>query len=410
MSSEAKAGATPHKAGAFRDPNLLIVFGVALIAVLRADSVAPAFPGIGRAFHLSSDAVGLLTTCFALPSVFLTPILGLLADRWGRKRILVPSLLLFGVAGGACALAPSYPVLLALRLLQGIGAASLSMLNITLIADLYSGPERSAAMGYNASVRSIGSTIYPLLGGALATLGWAYPFVLSLLAIPVGLLILFRLENPEPQGRQPFAEYLGGAWRSLQSRQVVGLFAAGCVVFVTMFGAYLTYFPFVLEDRFAALPLVIGLLMSGRSVVNAILAAQLGRLTRVWSERTLLKASFVLYGLVFVMIPLMPSLWLMVPVTILLGAAEGLYWPSNHVLLGTLAPMEHRAGFMALNDMVNKLGQTVGPLLMGGAYGLWGAPGAFSAAAALSFLTFLMTALLLVAPKDATRQPVREAP
>jgi MFS family permease len=200
-------GAAPEKA-LYLDPNLQIVFCVALMAVLRVGSVAPAFPDIGRAFHVSSDSVSLLTTAFALPSVFLTPILGILADHWGRKRVLFPSLMLFGLAGGACALARDFELLLALRFLHGIGAASLSMLNITLAADLYEGRVRTTAMRYNAMVRGGGAALFPLLGGVLAALGWYYPFTLALLAIPIALLVLLRLRNPEPSGSQTLGAYL----------------------------------------------------------------------------------------------------------------------------------------------------------------------------------------------------------
>jgi MFS family permease len=365
------------------------------VAVLRADSITPAFPDIGQVFHLSSDHVGLLITVFALPSVFLAPVLGVLADRWGRKRILVPSLMLFGLAGGACSLARDLQLLLALRFLQGIGAASLSMLNVTLVADLCKGDACTAAMGYNATVRSVSSTLFPLIGGALATLGWYYPFALALLAIPVGLLVLLALENPEPRSDRDFWEYVGSAWLGLKNWQVAGLFTAGCVVFVTMFGGYLTYFPFLLAGSFGTSAVTIGLLVSGRSVVNAVMASQLGRMTKLCSASTLLKASFVLYALAFVVIPLVRRLWMMVIVTVLLGMAEGLYWPSNHSLLGQLAPLEHRAGFMAINDMVLKVGQTLGPLLMGAVFGLWGIGGVFRVAAALSSVTFVLTTVVV---------------
>ena len=162
--------------------------------------------------------------------------------------------MLFGLAGGACSLARDFQLLLALRFLQGIGAASLSMLNVTLIADLYKGDTCTAAMGYNATVRSVGSTMFPIIGGVLAASGWYYPFALTLLAIPVGFLVLLVLRNPEPRGDQGFGEYLGLAWRSLKNWQIVGLFTAGCVVLLTMFGGYLTYFPFLLADSFGASP------------------------------------------------------------------------------------------------------------------------------------------------------------
>ncbi len=328
-----------------------------------------------------------------MPSIFLTPVLGVLADRWGRKPILVPSLLLFGVAGGACVLARSFETLLALRLVQGIGAASLSMLNITLIADLYSGDRLTTAMGYNASVRSVGSTLYPIIGGALALIAWYWPFALALLAIPVAFAVWFGLKNPEPAGHLNFGAYVRQMSGSLKTREVAALFSAGCIVFITMFGAYLTYFPFLLEGKFGTAAFVIGLFIAARSVVNAIIASQLGRMTQVWRVSTLLKTSFLLYAVFFVLTPFAGSLWMIAMLTLVLGAAEGLYWPSSQAMLGRLAPLENRAGFMAANDMVLKIGQTVGPLIMGAAFVFSGPTGAFVLAAALSLLAFALLAL-----------------
>ena len=379
----------------YRDPNLLTIFGVALIAILRSDSISPAFPAIGRELHISSQSVGLLITFFALPSVFLTPVLGVLADRWGRKAILVPALLIFGVAGGACALVRSFEMLLALRLVQGIGVAALSMLNITLIADLYSGDRLTTAMGYNASVRSTGSTLYPILGGALAAVAWYYPFALALLAIPVAVAVHFKLKTPELSRHVRFSAYLSQMVASLRTPEVAALFCAGCIVFIAMFGAYLTYFPFLLEGRFGAAAFVIGLFIAARSIVNAIIASQLGRMTRRWEVSNLLKTSFVLYATFFLLTPWAGSLWVIGLLTLVLGTAEGLYWPSSQAMLGRLAPRENRAGFMAANDMVLKIGQTTGPLIMGVAFVLSGVTGAFLLAALLSLLAFALLALLV---------------
>ncbi len=355
----------PARLGALLDKNLWIVFGVALMAVLRADSITPAFPGMAQALGVTSQQTALLISIFALPSIFLTPLLGMLADRWGRKKILAPSLLLFGLAGGACALARDFNLLLGLRLLQGVGAASLSMLNITLVADLYQDERRTIAMGYNTSMRSTGAMIFPLIGGALAGIGWFYPFLLPLLAIPTALLVWFRLNTPETNLRTNFLAYLGGAFQSMRSWQVVQIFLAGSLIFMVMFGAYLGYFAFLLSEKFQAPPSLIGLLIAGRPLITTIIASQLGRIVRRWREEQLIKSALLLFAVALAFIPLAPSLMWIGIITALLGTAEGLYWPANHSLLGRLAPIEHRAGFMAFNDMVMKIGQTSGPALMG---------------------------------------------
>ena len=75
-----------------------------------------------------------------------------------------------------------------------MGGASLGALNLTIISDLYAGPVRTEAMGYNASVLSVGTASYPAIGGALALLGWNYPFALSLFAL--GLFVAAAATTP----------------------------------------------------------------------------------------------------------------------------------------------------------------------------------------------------------------------
>ena len=379
----------------YLDTNLQIVFGVTLIAVLGVSSITPAFPKIVQELGISSQTIGLLITVFTFPGVLLAPVLGILADRLGRKKILVPALLLFGIAGGACAFARHFNLLLILRFLQGVGAASLGSLNVTLIGDLYSGKERTAAMGYNASVLSLGTASYPAIGGALATLGWYYPFVLPFAAIPIGLLVLFSLENPELKSEQNLKEYFSSAWKSIKNRQVIGLFLASVITFIMLYGSYLTYFPLLLGDSFAAPPWVIGLMMAMMSLTTAFTSSQLGKLAKIYSESTLLKATFILYALALVMIPFMPNLWAFLIPIIVFGMAHGVNIPNIQTLLAGLAPIEYRAAFMSVNGMVLRLGQTLGPLLMGAVFGLWGMSGVFYAGASFAIAMCIVVVIMI---------------
>ncbi len=379
----------------YRDPSLLIVFGVTLMAVLGVSSVTPAFPRIGRSFNLPSQTVGNLITVFTLPGVFLTPILGVLADRWSRERILVPSLMVFGLAGGACSLTRDFTCLLVLRFIQGIGAAALSVLYVTLIGDLYTGRERATAMGYNASVLSVGTASYPAIGGALAMLGWYYPFALSLLAIPLGFAVVFALENPEPRTEQGLRTYLLRAWEDVKHPQALGLFLLTLMTFIIIYGAYLTYLPFLMEHAFQASPFVIGMTMSAMSLATALTSSQLGKLTRLCSERILLQISCALYALALLTIPSFPTVWsLWIPI-VLLGIAQGLSIPNLQALLAGLAPMEHRGAFMAINGVALRVGQTLGPLLMGAVFSIWGMDSTFYAAAVVAAAMLVLVTTII---------------
>jgi MFS family permease len=380
----------------FRDVNLQMVFGVTLISVMGVASVAPLFPAIARDLGISPAQVSWLITAFTLPGVFLPPFLGVMTDRVGRKSVLVPSLFLFALAGAGCAFTRDFETLLLLRFLQGMGASSLSGMNVTLVGDLYKGNRRVDALGFNASVLSMGTAVYPALGGALGLLGWHVPFALPLLAIPVGLGALLILETPAlPASKPPLKAYLLQAARMAKDPRILGVFLASTSTFVILYGSFHTYLPILMAGRFRVSSLVIGLMASSMSLSNALLASQAGRLGRMYGERNVLRTSFILFALALVLIPLMPRLALLLLPTLVYGCAQGMNIPATQALLSDLAPEENRAVFMSLNGMVLRLGQTIGPLLMGWVFVTFGPEAPFYAGALLGVSLFAVLPFLI---------------
>ena len=376
-----------------RNSNLHIIFLITLMAVLGVASITPAFPKIVRELGVPAQSIGLLIIVFTLPGVFITPLLGIFADRFGRKRVLVPSLFLFGIAGSMCGLTRDFTLLLLLRFFQGVGAAALGMINITLIGDLFSGKQRAQAMGYNASLLSIAVAGYPFLGGLLATAAWYYPFYLSLAAIPIGLVVLFKLQNPEPKQTQKLGAYLKSAAKSLKDRRAILYFITSMMVFIILYGSYLTYTPIILAERFSAEPFQIGLVLSCMSVITALVSLKAGRLARRFGENNLLIASFPFYAASLLLVPAAPSMWAVAAALALFGIGQGVNMPALQTLLTGLAPIEYRAAFMSMNGMVLRIGQTLGPLIMGGVFIIGGTAGTFYAGALLAGLMFVVLLL-----------------
>lgn len=372
-----------------------MIFGVTLTAVMGVASIAPALPKMARVLEVSNEQIGLLITAFTLPGIFLTPVLGVLADRIGRKAILVPSLFIFGIAGTACAFAADFTWLLILRFLQGIGGASLGALNVTLIGDLYDGNRRATAMGYNGSVLSVGTASYPAIGGGLALLGWYYPFYLSMAAIPIGLFVIKSLKNQDPESGTDLKSYFGDVWRSLQSRKVLGLFTANFLTFIILYGGYLTFFPIFLDEDFGQSSLVIGIMLSGSSVITAITSSQLGKLTYRFSEANLIRTGSLLYLGVFIAIPFIENIWLLTLPIMVFGFAQGINIPSILNLLTHQAPTEYRAAFLSVNWTVLRSGQALGPFLLGLVYAATGIMGTFLFTAFVALLFFFIALFLL---------------
>jgi len=389
------SGAEESIKGLFFDPNLQIIFCITLISILSVSSITPAFPKMEKALGISYTQTGLLITAFTLPGVLLALFLGVLSDRWGRKTILIPSLLLFGIAGGACAFVKDFHLLLLLRFVQGIGAASLGSLTTTLISDLYSGRRMTAAMGYNGSVLSVGTAAFPAIGGAAALLGWNYPFALSFAALPVALLVRVGLKNPEPKTRQGLRQYLSQAFKSMSNRKVVGLFFASATTFIITYGSYLTFLPKLMENSFKSSPLVIGAVISTGSIATALASWQLVNLTRYFSERTLLMSGFVCYAACMVMIPFLPKLWMLLIPAVIFGIGQGINMPANFSMFAKLSPPEYHGAFMSLNGMVLRLGQTLGPVVIGLFYTYSGLSSTFFAGAGFAVFMLVMAMVLI---------------
>jgi MFS family permease len=372
----------------YLDTNLQIIFGITLTYIMGVAIITPAFPKIVQELNISAKDVGLLIAVFSFPGIPLTPFLGVVADRWGRKRIIIPSLMLFGIAGGLCFFVRDFKLLLILRLIQGIGAAPLGSLTVTIIGDLYSRKELVAAMGYNSSVRSIGSASYPAIGGALAMMGWHYPFILPVIAVPIGFLVLFNLKTPEPENEVHIREHLNIVWKKLRNRQVIGLLVIGIIIFVMLFGSYMTCFPLLLGNSFGLSSLIIGLIIASVSLIAALTSSQLGKIIKLFSRKAILKISFILYALALSIIPLISQTWLFFIPVIIFGIAHGMSIPVIQALLAEAAPLKYRATFMSVSGMTFRVGQTLGPLLMGMVISVWGIGGAFYAGAGLSIVMF----------------------
>ena len=378
-----------------QETNLHIIFSITLVAVMGVASITPAFPTIIEEFGIKREKIAWLITVFTVPGVVLTPVMGVVADRIGRKRVIVPSLFLFAIAGVACGFTTNYNTLVIFRFFQGIGAASLGSINVTLIGDIYQGQRRGAAMGYNASVLSIGTAVYPGIGGALALLGWNFPFFFPILAVPVGIWVITSLKNPEPEGMEKFFRYLINALKSMSYKKVIGLFSLSICTFIILYGAYLTVFPLLLKESFDASSLEIGLIMSSMSVATAITSSGAGKLIDKYPKSRIIMGGFVLYTISLVLIPLMPGLIYIVIPAVIFGIAQGLNLPASLTLLSDLSTMKYRAAFMSVNGMVLRLGQTIGPLIMGMVMATFDLSTAFYLSAILSVIMIALAKLML---------------
>jgi MFS transporter, ACDE family, multidrug resistance protein len=390
---------TQHKL--LKDRRLYVIFSITLIGVMGVASLTPALPKISQALDLNKSEVALLISAFTFPGIFLTPVAGLFADRVGRKAVLIPSLFIFALAGFSIFFVKNFHLIIILRVIQGIGAAPLGSINTTLVGDFFKGKDRPAAMGYNASVLSLSTASYPLIGGLLAGIAWYYPFIMPLLAIPVGLIVIFGIREPKIEKVSDFNQYIKAISTSIVKKEVIGIFLLGILTFIILYGAFLTYIPFLVSQKFHLEAPQIGVLLSISSLTTAILATQVGRLTNKFGSLSLLKTAFTFYFIVSLVIPHVNHLYLFLLPILIFGSAQALNIPSLQTSLANLAPDNQRGAFMSLNGMVLRIGQTLGPLIIGIGYSIGDMSGVYYLSALVALLGLIVLFTMINAKKIA---------
>ena len=177
------------------------VFTLFTVAVANTTSGAVAQPAIADAFGAGAGDVGWIVFGYSGAFAVMTAVYGSLARRFG----LVPCLA-FGaglVAFGAlvAVLAVSLPMLIAARIVQGIGAGAIPTLSMALIARRLSGPARARALGINVAAVGVGFALGPLLGGLLVeSFGWRGAMALGILVAPaVPLVLRFDPDRGAPE-------------------------------------------------------------------------------------------------------------------------------------------------------------------------------------------------------------------
>ena len=382
----------------YQDSNFQIIIGIISMAILGGPGISPLLPSIAKNWNISPEHIGWVISAFFIPITIGTPISGILADRYGRKQILIPALILFAISGTLCSLAPNFQTLIGLRFVQGIGVAPLESLTLTLISDFYSGKLLTTAMAFKTMSVGLSLVIYPLISSGLTTWGWRYPFLLYLIAIPLSIWILFSLKNPAIPKQKSFnlKKYLRNIWQSFNNYQVRSLLIVIIVNFIFSLGPCLTYIPLFADRQLGAFYIVIGIILASRGIFLAFTSSQLGIFAKYLSELTLIKISFIIYCIAFIMIPTINNIWLLFIPGILLGLAHGMLVPSTQSLLGQLSPENYRAGFMAVTSSALSFGRTLGPILAGSMFYIGGMAGVFYSSSIVSLVIFVFISYIVI--------------
>lgn len=274
---------------------VLLAAAVAL-GPLATDMYLPALPTMGSSLAAGTDQVQLTLSIYMAGFALAQLMCGPLADRFGRKPIMIGGFVLFALASAGCALAPDIDTLILCRFLQALGGSAGPVLGRAAIRDIYHPRDAARIMAILASIMALAPAVAPTLGGLLLTgLGWPSIFIaLGGYALIMAVVVAFGIPEPlAASNRQSLQiSHLLGNYRHIASDiSFLGYTLTNALVFAGLF-SFLSGSSFVLIDFLGVAPEHFGLLFA--AVVAGYIS---GNLTAVRLGRHLLPDQLLLRGL-----------------------------------------------------------------------------------------------------------------
>ncbi len=176
---------------------LLVATLASFVFPFMVSTVNIALPTLGKAFSLDSVTLGWIATAYILSSAALLVPFGRIADIYGRKKIFTWGIGIFTLSSLLCGLADSATMLIACRVLQGMGGAMLAATSVALLTTVFPANERGKVLGIIVAAAYLGLSLGPVLGGILTErLGWrSIFFVGALLGLFVLAVVLWKLKD-----------------------------------------------------------------------------------------------------------------------------------------------------------------------------------------------------------------------
>lgn len=355
---------------------LLAALGtVPFIMVLGNSMLIPVLPQMQKELGISQFQTSLVISLFSIPAGLIIPFAGFLSDRIGRKKVIAPSLLIYGAGGiiagiAALILEKAYWLIIAGRILQGIGAAGTAPVTMALVGDLFAGKERSKALGYIEASNGMGKVVSPILGSLIGLIAWfATFFVFPVLTVPAAVAVWLMVREPAAQReKQGIRQYLASV-KSIFANKAAFLltaFLTGSLVLLLLFGIL-----FFLSD-FLETSLNIFGAKKGLVLAIPVLAMSTTSLTTgaLIKKRVPLMKKVVVGGLSLITLslaalPFVQNPWANVGIMSFTGIGVGSILPCLNTMITSSASIKERGMVTSLYGGVRFFGVAGGPPLFG---------------------------------------------
>ncbi|GGE52219.1 multidrug resistance protein [Pullulanibacillus camelliae] len=351
---------------------LISLASIPLIMTLGNSMLIPVLPLIEETLKISPFQSSLIITTFSVVAIVFIPIAGYLSDRIGRKKVIIPSLIITAIGGlvaglGSIFFAHSYSFILIGRLLQGLGASGAFPVVIPLVGDMFKNEQKvSNALGILETSNTAGKVLSPIIGALFAAIIWYVPF----LAIPVLCLISIVMVGSSvhvPKSKEkpkPFKQFLHNIWQIYKNnwQWISAVFLIGGIIMFVLFGT-LFYLSQLLETEYhlkgVRKGFIIAIPLFALCVASLITGKQIGqnKLLMKW----LTFAGMILMALAMFLLSFEPGIRLFLWYLFIGGIGIGVVLPCLDAFITEGIEKENRGTMTSLYSSMRYIGVAAGP-------------------------------------------------
>ncbi|MBL8557160.1 MAG: MFS transporter [Hyphomonadaceae bacterium] len=347
---------------------LLALFLVVFVSMTGFGVLVPITPFFG--LHMGADAgqITIAMGAYSLGQLVAAPLWGRVSDRYGRRPVLIVTLVLTGVSYLVLARVETIFAFGFVRFAAGLAAGNVSAA-FAAATDISSPETRARAMGVVGAGFGLGFIVGPAIGGLIA--GQAPDatdfarvcFVACALAGIAALVAFFLLQETRPDDlplRKP------GQFRALFSRAVLVQLVGATLLGVTAQAMLETSFGLWADEKLGWGPPEIGVNLGALGLVAALLQGMgAGPLAKRFGEPALLRTGYALYAAGFLLLAFAAAPFVAIFAVTLLGIGAGLIGPSAQSLISQQAAGDERGAVLGFQQSASSLGRVIGPVLAG---------------------------------------------
>jgi MFS transporter, ACDE family, multidrug resistance protein len=351
---------------------LVSLASIPLVMTLGNSMLIPVLPTIERKLNISSFQSSMIITVYSIVAIILIPIAGYLSDRIGRKKVMIPSLILAAIGGGisgwaAWKIDDPYMLILIGRTLQGVGAAGAAPIVLPLVGDMYKNEsEVSNCLGIIETANTFGKVLSPILGALLAGIIWFMPFFAFPVFCAISIvLVLFFIRAPHTiQEAVPLKQFLHDVKQIFQreGRWLYAIFFIGGILMFILFGV-LFFLSSMLEDQHHmdgvkkgfALALPLGALCLASFITGRKI--QKNKILMKW----LTFAGISLLAVAIFLLSFFENIWIQLSIFFFSGIGIGIALPCLDALITEGIEKKERGTITSIYSSMRFIGVALGP-------------------------------------------------